>query len=146
MPTSFNYTQVWKRSGAWFHKSLPKGSLHSSCPTSPLSSKSLTTVDGWTSLLARGPAEFVTSTNGTHASDDDWTRIESKLPLSSHFSTLLGNIKLFYSCSVKRVSLWMRGEVPCEATIFENMVRRLHGVNLGKRKLRFWLKGVSLVQ
>ncbi|VDM17120.1 unnamed protein product [Hydatigera taeniaeformis] len=72
--------EIWKRSGAWFHMSLPKGGLHSSCPASPLTAKPLTAVDGWTSLLTRGSGEHISSAGGVQASDDDWTRIEKRPP------------------------------------------------------------------
>ncbi|KAL5112079.1 Double C2-like domain-containing protein beta [Taenia crassiceps] len=70
--------EIWKRSGAWFHRSLPKCGLHSSCPSSPLTAKPTTTVDGWTSLITRCSGEPIPSTGGAQTRDDDWTRIEKR--------------------------------------------------------------------
>ncbi|VDO03541.1 unnamed protein product [Rodentolepis nana] len=70
--------EVWKRSGAWFHKGFPKSGLHSSCPASPLTGRSVTTADGWTSLLARGPTETLPTGAAALAGDEDWTRIEKR--------------------------------------------------------------------
>ncbi|KAL5965964.1 Double C2-like domain-containing protein beta [Taenia solium] len=72
--------EIWKRSGAWFHRSLPKCGPHSSCPASPLTAKPTATVDGWTSLTTRSPGELIPSTGGVQARDDDWTRIEKRPP------------------------------------------------------------------
>nr|CDS33201.2 synaptotagmin [Hymenolepis microstoma] len=70
--------EVWKRSGAWFHKGFPKNGLHSSCPSSPLTGRSVTTGDGWASLLARGPTESLPTGGAALANDEDWTRIEKR--------------------------------------------------------------------
>ncbi|KAM3182754.1 hypothetical protein ACTXT7_011695 [Hymenolepis weldensis] len=75
---------VWKRTGAWFHQGFPKNGLHSSCPASPLASRSVTTVDGWTSFLARGPTESSSTGGAALGSDDDWTRIEKRPPETGH--------------------------------------------------------------
>ncbi|VUZ47709.1 unnamed protein product, partial [Hymenolepis diminuta] len=84
-PSNF-YVQVWKRTGAWFHQDFPKSGLHSSCPSSPLNSRSVTTVDGWTSLLARGPIESSSTGGAALGSDDDWTRIEKRPAETGHSS------------------------------------------------------------
>ncbi|VDD74415.1 unnamed protein product [Mesocestoides corti] len=68
--------EVWKRSGAWFHKGLPKSGFHNSCPPSPLRAKS-NTENGRTNRLICSPSELIPSTGGHQASDDDWTRIET---------------------------------------------------------------------
>ncbi|CDS40962.1 synaptotagmin [Echinococcus multilocularis] len=91
--------EVWKKSGAWFHRGLPKCGLHSSCPASPLISKPITTVGGWTSLLARSPAELIPSTGGAQASDDDWTRIEKRPPKPVPTSEGVGSHSSFTSPS-----------------------------------------------
>ncbi|BHF59194.1 double C2-like [Sparganum proliferum] len=66
--------EVWKRSGAWFRKSLPRCKLYS-CPSSPLGT---TMTDGRKNILLNSPSDLVPSVNPIRSSSDDWTRVEHK--------------------------------------------------------------------
>ncbi|KAL7063336.1 hypothetical protein AAHC03_01279 [Spirometra sp. Aus1] len=66
--------EVWKRSGAWFRKSLPRCKLYS-CPSSPLGT---TMTDGRKNLLLNSPSDLVPSVSPIRSSSDDWTRVEHK--------------------------------------------------------------------
>uniref|UniRef100_A0A0X3NUJ0 Rabphilin-3A n=1 Tax=Schistocephalus solidus TaxID=70667 RepID=A0A0X3NUJ0_SCHSO len=66
--------EIWKRSGAWFHKSLPRCKLYS-CPPSPLGT---TMTDGQRNMLLNSPSDLVPSFTTVRSRSDDWTRVEHK--------------------------------------------------------------------